>query len=83
MNAPAYLIDASIYIFRAYFSLPERWFSPGGYPLNGVYGYTGFLLELLSQLPRPATVAASTARLSTSISPRRLYQRPCSAAASV
>ena len=59
MNAPAYLIDASIYIFRAYFSLPERWFSPGGYPLNAVYGYTGFLLELLSQLPRPATVAAA------------------------
>ncbi len=47
---PIYLIDASIYIFRAYFSLPERWHSPQGYPLNAVYGYTSFLLDLLQEL---------------------------------
>ena len=46
----AVLVDASIYIFRAYFSLPERWHSPDGYPLNAVYGYTLFLLELLEQV---------------------------------
>ena len=48
--APIYLIDASIYIFRAYFSLPERWHSPEGYPLNAVYGYTSFLLDLVQEL---------------------------------
>ena len=50
MARPIYLIDASIYIFRAYFSLPERWHSPEGYPLNAVYGYTSFLLDLLKAL---------------------------------
>jgi 5'-3' exonuclease len=56
--ATAYLVDASIYIFRAYFSLPERWFSPEGYPLNAVYGYTLFLLELLETTgPAPVAVA--------------------------
>jgi 5'-3' exonuclease len=54
----AYLVDASIYIFRAYFSLPERWHSPDGYPLNAVYGYTLFLLDLLEQVqPAPLAVA--------------------------
>ena len=47
---PLYLVDASIYIFRAYYSLPERWHSPQGYPLNAVYGYTSFLLDLLKKL---------------------------------
>ena len=59
MSAPAYLVDASIYIFRAYFSLPERWHSPEGYPLNAVYGYTNFLIELLGQLPQPVHLAAA------------------------
>jgi 5'-3' exonuclease len=44
---PIVLVDASIYIFRAYFSLPERWHSPEGYALNAVYGYASFLLDLL------------------------------------
>ncbi len=59
MSSPAYLVDASIYIFRAYFSLPERWHSPEGYPLNAVYGYTNFLVELLGQLPQPVAIAAA------------------------
>ena len=49
-SQPIYLVDASIYIFRAYFSLPENWHSPQGYPLNAVYGYTGFLLDLAQEL---------------------------------
>ena len=59
MTQPAYLVDASIYIFRAYFSLPERWHSPEGYPLNAVYGYTAFLLDMLDRIPRPWGVAAA------------------------
>ena len=46
---PLVLVDASIYIFRAYFSLPERWHSPEGYALNAVYGYASFLLDLLQE----------------------------------
>jgi 5'-3' exonuclease len=58
VSANAVLVDASIYIFRAYFSLPERWHSPEGFPLNAVYGYTLFLLDLLEQVePAPLAVA--------------------------
>ncbi len=59
MSGQALLVDASIYIFRAYFSLPERWHSPEGYPLNAVYGYTSFLVDLLVQLPEDAVLAAA------------------------
>ena len=40
---PVYLIDASIYIFRAYFSLPETITDPEGRPCNAVYGFANFL----------------------------------------
>lgn len=46
---PVYLIDASIYIFRSYFAMPDRWFSPEGYSVNAVYGYFQFLLKFLDQ----------------------------------
>ena len=59
MTARALLVDASIYIFRAYFSLPERWHSPEGYPLNAVYGYTSFLVELLDQLQEDVVLVAA------------------------
>lgn len=49
MRGDAWLLDASIYIFRAWFSLPDQWHTRGGKPLNAVYGYAGFLLDLLSQ----------------------------------
>lgn len=55
---PVYLIDASIYIFRAYFSMPDEWFSPDGYSVNALYGYTQFVLKFL-QRTRPEYVAAA------------------------
>lgn len=46
----ALLIDSSIYIFRSYFSLPENWHSlEPKFPTHAVYGFTGFLLDLLSR----------------------------------
>jgi len=44
-----YLIDASPYIFRAYFSIPSSMRAPDGSPANAVYGYTAFLLEILKK----------------------------------
>lgn len=41
------LIDSSIYIFRAWFSMPDQWHHEDGWPLNAVYGYARFLLEFL------------------------------------
>ncbi len=56
--APVCLIDASIYIFRYYFSLPDRWFAPAtGFGTAAVYGYTGFLLALMERV-RPRYLAA-------------------------
>ncbi|MDQ2075245.1 5'-3' exonuclease H3TH domain-containing protein [Marinimicrobium sp. ABcell2] len=55
---PACLIDASIYIFRYYFSMPDNWFSEEeGYGTGAVYGYSLFLLRLLEE-HRPSHVAA-------------------------
>jgi len=44
-----YLIDASPYIFRAFFSIPSSMRAPDGSPANAVYGYTAFLLEILKK----------------------------------
>lgn len=44
----ALLIDSPIYVFRSYFSLPENWHSlEPKFPTHAVYGFTGFLLDLL------------------------------------
>ncbi|MEZ5567372.1 MAG: hypothetical protein R3E54_03355 [Halioglobus sp.] len=56
----AWLIDASIYIFRAWFSLPDRWHSPCGQPLQAVYGYAGFLADFLRQTASPDCCAAAS-----------------------
>lgn len=49
MNKSLYLIDASIYVFRSYYSLPTSIQTPDGEMVNAVYGYAGFLLDLLSR----------------------------------
>lgn len=53
---PLYLIDASIYIFRAYFSMPDDWFSSEGYSVNALTGYTQFLFKFLQQV-KPEKIA--------------------------
>lgn len=47
VEPPLHLVDASIYIFRAWFSLPDTLRDASGAPFNAVYGYTRFLCELL------------------------------------
>ncbi len=42
------LVDASPYIFRAYFSLPSSMRSPAGEPVAAVYGFAGFLCRLIA-----------------------------------
>jgi DNA polymerase-1 len=53
-----YLIDAPIYVFRAYFSLPDTLVDPAGRPINAVYGFAQFLCNLLTT-ERPTHVAAA------------------------
>jgi 5'-3' exonuclease len=46
----ALLIDSSIYIFKSYFSLPEKWHAVDSqYPTHAVYGFANFLLDLLKK----------------------------------
>ena len=45
----AYLIDASIYIFRAWFSVPDSMRGENGMPVNAVYGFCRFLTEFVER----------------------------------
>ena len=46
----ALLIDSSIYIFKSYFSLPEKWHAEDSQcPTQALYGFTNFLLDLLKK----------------------------------
>ncbi len=47
--SPVYLVDASIYIFRAWFSMSDEFVNVVGEPTNAVYGFSGFLCSLLEQ----------------------------------
>ena len=62
MNAPAalqpplYLVDASMYVFRAWHSMPNEFHDADGWPTNAVHGFARFLLELLER-ERPRHIA--------------------------
>jgi len=42
-----YLIDASVYVFRAWFSIPDTVVDGGGHPANAVFGFGTFLCDLI------------------------------------
>lgn len=50
------LVDASIYIFQYYFSLPPNWTARNGHSTEAVYGFTTFLLKL-KELYGPQRIA--------------------------
>ena len=45
-----YLIDASVYVFRAYYSMPDDMVDGDGNPVNALYGYCRFLGDLIEQV---------------------------------
>ncbi len=53
-----YLIDASVYIFRAWFSIPDTMIDADRNPVNAVYGFTRFLGDFLESV-RPEHVAVA------------------------
>jgi 5'-3' exonuclease len=53
---PLYLVDASIYVFRAWHSLPDEFQDSQGWPTNAVHGFARFLLDLLER-ERPRHIA--------------------------
>ncbi|HNR91874.1 MAG TPA: 5'-3' exonuclease H3TH domain-containing protein [Dokdonella sp.] len=51
-----YLVDASLYVFRAWHSIPPDFTDIDGHPVNAVHGFTRFLLDLLERV-RPGHAA--------------------------
>lgn len=51
-----HLVDASLYVFRAWHSMPDDFRDDDGWPTNAVHGFARFLLELLER-ERPRHIA--------------------------
>jgi 5'-3' exonuclease len=67
-----HLIDASPYIFRAFFSLPESLKSRDGRPAGAVYGFASFLLKLVAD-ERPTHLGVAFDRSLTTSFRNRIY----------
>ncbi|GJM11499.1 MAG: exodeoxyribonuclease IX [Lysobacteraceae bacterium] len=58
MIQPTYLVDTSIFIFRAWFSLNDEFQDPDGQPTNAIYGFLGFLSRFMTEAaPQRALLA--------------------------
>jgi 5'-3' exonuclease len=53
-----YVIDASVYVFRAWFSIPEDMQDSNGNPVNALYGFARFLSDFLEH-SKPEYVAVA------------------------
>ena len=53
MKQPVYLVDSSMYVFRAWHSMPDEFRDADGQSVNAVHGFTRFVLELIER-HRPA-----------------------------
>jgi 5'-3' exonuclease len=54
----AHLVDGSLYVFRAWHSMPDEFHDVDGHPVNAVHGYARVLCELLERA-RPEHVAVA------------------------
>lgn len=61
-----YLIDASMYVFRAWHSMPDVFFDTEGNPVNAVHGFARFLLDFLERTHASHAVAAFDIALTSS-----------------
>ena len=67
-----YLVDASLFVFRAWHSMPDEFHDADGWPTNAVHGFARFLLELLEQA-RPRHIAIAFDEALDSCFRNRLY----------
>jgi len=51
-----YLIDASVYVFRAYYSMPDDMVDDAGNPINALYGFCRFIGDFMENV-KPDRVA--------------------------
>jgi DNA polymerase I len=66
MRAVIYLIDASVYVFRAYYSMPPEMADRDGNPAHAVFGFARFLGDLLERAQPHYIAVAFDASLTTS-----------------
>lgn len=45
-----YLIDASVYVFRAYYSMPDDMVDDNGNPINALYGFCRFIGDFMENV---------------------------------
>lgn len=64
--ATVHLVDASPYVFRAFFSLPDSIRDPEGRPIHAAYGFASFLLKLLEDESPTHVALAFDGSLTTS-----------------
>lgn len=69
---PLYLVDASLYVFRAWHSMPDEFHDADGWPTNAVHGFARFLLELLER-ERPRHIAIAFDEALDSCFRNRIY----------
>ncbi len=69
---PLYLVDASLYVFRAWHSMPDEFHDADGWPTNAVHGFARFLLELLEK-ERPRHIAIAFDEALDSCFRNRIY----------
>ncbi len=55
---PLVLVDASVYVFRAWHAMPDSFVDAEGWPAQAVHGFARFLLELLER-ERPRHIAVA------------------------
>jgi 5'-3' exonuclease len=60
-----YVIDASYYVFRAWFSIPDDMIDSEGNPVNALYGYSRFLGDFLEHTKPDVAAVAFDTSLST------------------
>ena len=77
-----YLIDASVFVFRAWFSIPDSMTDEQRNPVNAVYGFARFLGDFLEDRSRPFHTVGSRGGSLLGIDPvslafERVRWKPC------
>ncbi|WP_241093621.1 5'-3' exonuclease H3TH domain-containing protein [Xanthomonas sp.] len=72
LRRPLYLVDASLYVFRAWHSIPDEFQDAQGWPTNAVHGFARFLLDLLER-ERPQHIVIAFDEALDSCFRNRLY----------
>jgi DNA polymerase I len=67
-----YLIDASVYVFRAYYSMPPEMTDRDGFPAHATFGFARFLGDLIERVQPRYMAVAFDESLSTSFR-NRIY----------